>query len=164
MRRSARRPIGEEVCLEAPLAMNGALLETKAAWGRWVQDATVSDVPTFGGAGRPRRSTPGAPRSTASRSRCSAGPSLVVPPGDPPVGSFQEQWDARMVLDIGRMCSGRQHQADGFNQEVTLAANDLLPAIKPADVADAGGANALAVDECGARLRMAPDANTDAHP
>src|SRR5215207_6326185 len=62
------------------------------------------------------------------------------------------------------MHGGGEHQAQRVDQDVALAAVDLLPAIKAPHATNAGGLDALTVDDARTRLRMPTGANADAHP
>src|SRR5918911_1371627 len=69
--------------------------------------------------------------------------------------AVQQQRDGGPFLDGGRMDDGPQHQAERVDQDVALAAVDLLAAIEAPHPAHARGLDALAVDDARARLGMA---------
>src|SRR5919204_1615373 len=72
--------------------------------------------------------------------------------GDP----VQQQRDGGTFLDGCRMDDGPEHQAERVDQDVALAAIDLLATVEAAHATYARGLDALAVDDAGARLRLPP--------
>ena len=60
------------------------------------------------------------------------------------------------VVDVGGVDDGAEQQADGVDDDVTLASVDPLAGIVAPNTAAFGGFHALAVNHAGARPRLAP--------
>jgi hypothetical protein len=74
---------------------------------------------------------------------------------------FEEQSNPVLVLDVGGVYDKRQNQTQCIDRHMSLAAADLLAGVVPANSANFGRSDALAVDNRGAGRRFAARRTAD---
>src|SRR5215469_1431577 len=79
------------------------------------------------------------------------------------VGAFQQQRYRSAILNIRSVHLGSKNETTGIDEDVAFSAIDAFGPIVAADAADASRSNRLAVDDAGARLRVAPDTRAELH-
>ena len=77
------------------------------------------------------------------------------------VCAVQQQRHRRAILNVRRVHLGSENQATGIDQDVPFATVDAFGTVIATNAADTRRSNRLAVDDAGARLRIAADTGAE---
>jgi hypothetical protein len=77
------------------------------------------------------------------------------------VGAFEQQRHGRAILNVRGVHLRTKNEATGIDEYVAFSTIDAFGSVVATDAPDTCGANRLAVDDAGARLRVAPDSRSE---